>query len=42
VVIERAGTLNLTLVEQPPVEWLPVARLPSFAWRIEVVSIGSN
>ena len=40
VVVERAGTLSLALVEEPPVAWLPVARLPSFAWRIESVSIG--
>jgi hypothetical protein len=41
VVVERAGTLNLALVEQPPVAWLPVARVPSFAWRIESVAIGT-
>lgn len=40
VLVERAGTVTLTLVEEPPAEWLPVARLPSFAWRIESVSIG--
>lgn len=42
VVVERAGTLTLALVEQAPVTWLPVARLPSSAWRIESVSIGPN
>ena len=41
VVVERAGTLTLALVEQPPVAWLPVAQMASFAWRIESVSIGS-
>ena len=42
VVVERAGTLNLALVEQPPIDWLSFARLPSSAWRIEAVSIGAN
>jgi hypothetical protein len=41
VVVERAGTLNLALVEEPPLDWLPLARLPSFAWRIEGVTIGA-
>ena len=41
VVVERGGTITLALVEEPPVSWLPLARLPSFAWRIESVSIGS-
>jgi hypothetical protein len=42
VVVERAGTVNLALVEEPPAAWLPVAPLPSFVWRIESVSIGPN
>jgi hypothetical protein len=41
VVIERAGTITLALVEQPAVSWLPLGRLPSVAWRIEAVTIGS-
>jgi hypothetical protein len=40
VVVERAGTIDLALVEQPAPAWLPVGSLQSFAWRIENVSIG--
>jgi hypothetical protein len=41
VTVERAGSISLGLVEQPPFEWLPVGRLQSFAWRIQGVSIGT-
>lgn len=41
VVVERAGTITLSLVEQQVAEWLPFGRLPSFAWKIESVSIGA-
>jgi hypothetical protein len=40
VVIERAGTITLALVDQPAISWLPIGRLPSVAWRIEAVTIG--
>lgn len=40
VVVERAGTITLTLVDQPFVDWVPFGRLPSFAWKIEQVAIG--
>ena len=42
VVVERAGTLSLALVEEPAIDWLPVGRLPSSAWRIQAVAIGTN
>lgn len=41
VTVERAGSITLTLVEQPPLSWLAFGRLQSFAWRIQGVSIGS-
>lgn len=40
VVVERAGTITLLLVQQPVMVWLPFGRLPSFAWKVERVSIG--
>jgi hypothetical protein len=40
VTVERAGSITLTLVEQPPIDWLPFGRLQSFAWRIQGVAIG--
>ncbi len=40
VVVERAGTITLSLVEQPVMDWLPFGRLSSFAWKVERVSIG--
>ena len=40
VLVERAGTITLALVEQPVVTSLPFGRLPSSAWRIESVAIG--
>jgi len=40
VVVERAGTITLSLVEQPAVDWVPFGRLPSSAWKIERVAIG--
>lgn len=40
VVVERAGTITLSLVEQPAQEWLPFGRLSSLAWKVEDVSIG--
>lgn len=40
VVVERAGTISLALVEQPAVDWLPFGRLSSFGWKIVGVSIG--
>jgi len=40
VVVERAGTITLSLVEQPVVDWVPFGRLPSFAWKIDRVAIG--
>jgi hypothetical protein len=42
VVVERAGTVNLALVDQPPMAWLPFSGLPSTAWRIDSVTIGSG
>lgn len=41
VVVEQAGTITLSLVAQPAADWLPFGRLPSFAWKIEQVSIGA-
>lgn len=40
VVVERAGTITVSLVEQPAADWLPFGQLPSLAWKIERVSIG--
>ena len=40
LVVERAGTITLLLVDQPVMDWLPFGRLPSFTWRIERVAIG--
>jgi hypothetical protein len=42
VVVERAGSVTLALVEQPPPDWLPFGRLMSFAWRIQAVEIGAG
>lgn len=40
VLVERAGTLVLTLVPDSPPEWLPFAWFDSFAWRISEVVVG--
>ena len=42
VLVEQAGVITLTLVPQPPVEWLPFGRLESSAWRINGVTIGGT
>lgn len=41
VVVERAGTITLALIDEPPAAWLPFGRLASSAWRIETVTIGA-
>jgi hypothetical protein len=40
VVVERAGTITLSLVPEPAMSWLPFGRLDSVAWRIQGVQIG--
>jgi hypothetical protein len=42
VVVERAGRITLTLLPEPPAEWLPFGRLESSAWRIESVDFGPS
>jgi hypothetical protein len=42
VVVEPAGAITVTLVDQPPPTWLPTARLSSSAWLIEDVRVGST
>jgi hypothetical protein len=41
VVVERAGTITLSLVPEPVNGWLPFGRLDSQAWRIQAVQIGT-
>ncbi|MEO6350716.1 MAG: hypothetical protein ABIP53_08690 [Candidatus Limnocylindrales bacterium] len=41
VVVERAGTITLSLVPEPGMSWLPFGRLDSLAWRIQGVQIGT-
>ena len=40
VVVERAGTMTLQLIQEVPPDWLPFAWFDSFAWRIAEVSVG--
>jgi hypothetical protein len=42
VVVEPAGAITVTLVDQPPPAWLPTARLSSSAWLIENVEVGAS
>ena len=42
VVVEPAGAITVTLVDQPPPEWLPAARLSSSAWLIQNVHVGAS
>jgi len=42
VVVEPAGAITVTLVNQPPPEWLPTARLASSAWLIQEVQVGTS
>lgn len=41
VLVEQAGVITVALIPQPPLDWLPVGRLESFAWRISGVTIGA-
>jgi len=41
VVVEPAGAITVTLVDQPPPEWLSSARLSSSAWLIQNVHVGA-